>query len=353
MIKKFQIFENSIYIPLKRVLDSSGDINEEELEKVIGFESKDYDLDVINDYDFTLSVKENFFEDFVGIEKGVINYYFQIDSNYSNYEYHVDDSEMEYISSYFDDNNQKLVEKICDLLYIEKTDDNLRLLIPALGDNISNDILYELSYANEAVVEQEVSKAFKDLPFQLSISYTGKFDLDVDLNIHDIIEYIEKNELKEIETISDFLYNVDYDTFSYEIDYVGQSDFEPDYTDLNKVAETQLEDVIEDLEQYDKLVKNDPNQMRLFDKEIEEMDAQYKFKSDIFSKLKIEELEYAKQVGGKLLAWFESYEFQKNYMDSDKVDKLFKLKKLKDDDILNPKIDDEYGHLESAEMFNI
>ena len=40
-------------------------------------------------------------------------------------------------------------------------------------------------------------------------------------------------------------------------------------------------------------------------------------------------------------------------MDSDKVDKLFKLKKLKDDDILNPKIDDEYGHLESAEMFNI
>lgn len=351
MIKNFKIFENSLYTPLKKVLDNSGDIIEEELEKVIGFDKKDYKLDVINDLNFYLNVKEEFFDDFVNVENGVFRHYLGISSNYGGYENYVDESEIEYLHYYFNEENEKLFKRLCELLDVKNDDKDTSLLL-ALGNNIdTSDILYEISDANEMVIRKEVNKAFDDLPFQVDLNYTGNFDLELELNIHKIIDYIEKKELEDINTIADFLENVDYGNFTYEVENVWESEFDRDFTDTNKVIKEQLENIIDELEEITKLPKPDPNQLTLFN-DFEEYEAKYNFNSEIFTKLKFEDLRYAKDVGGKLLAWFKSYLFQKPFMDNSE-NKLFDYKRLESENILNPEIEKEYGHLVSAEKYNM
>jgi hypothetical protein len=362
MIVNFKIFENSLYTPLKKLLDDDNEeINDNDLEKIIGFKSKYFDLEIDNDNNFTLYLDEEFFCDFVNVENGIFTYLEGVQSDYG-YEHYVDESEIEYINNYLNDDNIKLIEKICKLLDIENTDENVRLLLYALGDSIEpNEFIWEISYANGEVIKKEAYKAIKDLPFSYSRAYSyrktyGKknFDFEIELNINDIVEYINKHNLKDIETVSDFLYNVDYSYFSYEIENVWESEFDPDYTELNKIAETKLDNIIEDLEEFTSMPQRDHNQLTLFDKDVlDNMEAEYILKSDLFSKLKIDNVESAKQLGGKLLAWFKSYFFQKKYMEEGEGEKLYKYKKLKELGILNSIIDDEYGHLESAVKFNL
>lgn len=68
MIKKFYIFENSLYSYLNDIGDL--DENEESLQKLIGFDSSDYKLDVkyYNSGCFGLIFKEDFLCDFFEIE---------------------------------------------------------------------------------------------------------------------------------------------------------------------------------------------------------------------------------------------------------------------------------------------
>jgi hypothetical protein len=355
MIKNFKIFENSIYSSLKYLLEND-DISEEKIDKIVGFNSKNYSLIVLNNDDFTLSFKESFLDDFVNVEDGVFRYYLQIYSYYGNYEYSIDESELEYLNHYLDDNNIELLNKLSELLKSDIDDSNdVSILILALGKNIDTDyILYEIGYANEQVVKEEVNNALKKLPFDISYSHGSSWDIDIDLSIGKIVEYIDKNKLEDINTVAEFIKSVDYSDFSYDVENVWESEIKPDYKEVNKKLKVELENVIEDLEESSKLTKPDPNQLSLFG-DFKDVEAKYNFNSEIFSKLSIDDLSYAKDVGGKLLAWFKSYIFQKKYMnDSNKNDnKLYKYKKLKEEGILNPDIDDEYGYIESVEKYNL
>lgn len=356
MIKNFKIFENSIYSSLKYLLEND-DISEEKIYKIVGFNSKNYGLIVLNDDEFTLSLNERFLDDFVNVEYGVFRYFIQVDPYYSSYEYDINEDELNYLHHYLDDHNINLLTKLCELLNsdIYADSDESSKLILALGKNIdTDDILSEIKYANEQVVKKDVNNALKKLPFDISYSHSSSWDIDIDLSINKIVEYIDKHKLEDINTVAEFLYAIDYSDFSYEVNNVWESEFDPDYTELNKKLKVELENVIEDLEESSKLTKPDPNQLSLFG-DFKDVEAKYNFHSEIFSKLSIDDLSYAKDVGGKLLAWFKSYIFQKKYMnDSNKNDnKLYKYKRLKEEGILNPDIDDEYGHLESVEKYNL
>jgi len=362
MIKKFYIFENSLYSYLNDIGDL--DENEESLQKLIGFDSSDYKLDVkrYNSGCFGLIFKEDFLCDFFEIESGAISYAKSIVKY--DYDYDVDRGEIDYISNYFSDENKNKFNTIIEKLdLIISIDDNEEIgHFFELTNKIIDykDFLMELSMAIQPVIVNNMKKVFKKLPFDVEVSGVGrKNDIILEFSVDEIGTYIDEHKLENINTIEDFLHNIDmsdFDIYSYE--NYWEFDETPDYSSLVDTIDTELEKIIDELDDVDEIdyksIFDDPKQLSLFkDDDIPKLANNYSFLYDFFSKLDVEYIKYAKKLGGKILAWFNSYDFQKMYMTKDGSPTKEKYDFLIANCNLNSKIKDEYEHLETMEEFNL
>lgn len=347
MIKKFYLFENSLYSDLSNANDY------DELEKFVGLPPDKYELSIVNNGRFDLSVKEDFIEDFLNLEERIIAWTLNVTCSSCNYDFYVDDSELDWISRYLTEENLHKLQEVAKFLDVGDIVDNERVcdMFTILGDDLIdyNNIIYEISAAKEQVVRQDVKTALNKLPIEFENSYAGKWDIDVVFDIEKIGEYIEKNNLKDINTVSDFLEDIDFSDINFELENTNESNNEEDHTDTNEQFEKTIDELIEKLN-IPKEKYNDPDQLKLFNDDFN--DTKYKFDFDVFGKIPISSnnIHKAKHLGGKLSAWFKSYVFQKNYMKGADLKKYEFLETL---DIMNPKIEDEYGYLVSAQQFNI
>lgn len=346
MIRKFYLFENTIYSYLRK------NNSEEDIQKVIGIDPKNYELD-ISGGNIILSFKEDFLTKFLELESGVFHFIFNILSNYSGaYEYPVEYNELNYIYSDLTKENKhklRMVLKYFDIDYNIVENEMLEYFFHLLGNLIDmNGVIYEISQAISEVIRKDVKNFLNELPIEIEQTY-GKYDVDIIIDIEKMGEYIEKEKLEDINTIADYLKNINLYNLDYELDNYYESEYEVDYTEMNKEFSNEIDSLIEKLDIFEEENIEDPNQLKLFDYDEK---IKYKFDFDIFSKIPFDSRNvlYAKEIGGKIIAWFRSYIFQKDYM---KNPTLEKYNTLKTEKIINPKIKDEYEYLDSANMFNI
>ncbi len=370
MIKRFKIFENSLYSSLKKIEDVKTDdnwvwkghthelVNDEKEELIRRIIGDDVECEIsFPDYsDVSLHFKDYDFTDFVGgdVENGSILWCLNVTNYYSDYYFDIDRDELNYINSYLSGDNCKLIDKLCKLLDVDTNKDEIISdLFLSLGGNLDyDDMLSEISTERTRSVEAAVGAELKALPFTLS--HSNKFDIEVEIEFEKIGEYIEKNKLEGVNTLEELFVEIDFSSLSYELEYDNSSNYVEDYKDLNMIVENQLEELIDKLDNSEEKF-TDPNQLDLFKNSDVEFKSpikhiKYEYQIDVFSKLNMEQLRYAEDIGGKVLAWFKSYEFQKNYMiDPD----LKKYKELKSKKILNPAIEYEYEYLQEVENYNL
>lgn len=354
MIKSFYVFENTLYSNLTAI--GSDFINkDEELEKIIGFKPKDYNLTVYSrGNDFQLSFREEFIADVLNLYRGDISHALFIGSY--GWEHNVDESEINYINIYFSDENKKTVKLLINLL-----DANITLNESEWGEEIGmifstldgiinvSDIINEISEAESDAIINHVKHEFEKLPIDISIAYSSVYDIDIEFNVNDIGEYIDENNLQDIDTVADFLRSLDFSEFGEDMENVSEYRDEMDFSKIQKKIQEELEKVIDLFEEYYISVPKDDDPKLFKDNEIEK-NPKYKLPYGIFSKLDFNNIEYAKNIGGRVLAWYKSYIFQKQYM---KDPSLEKYENLINNDILNPKIEEEYGYLKGIEDFNL
>ena len=360
MIKNFKIFENSLYSAFKKA-EKNGKEDDVAFKDIIGIDIEKYKYKVEQKHygDLSLFFKEKDLNELLDIESGVLNFALQF-TGYNNYEYDVDDSEVGYIVS---DENEQLVKKLFNLLdiKIETDSENISDVFQALGDNIIDigNITYEISCEYENAVKKNCLDALKNLPFDLSNEYDRNYDFELVFNFDDVEEYIKKHKLKDINTIGDLIKKTDFSDFDYSrLDNPWETDYKYDYKDVDKAFQKEVKQLIDKLEEGMKEPDYyDPNQLNLFQdiddeiikKILKHQPKKYNFQY-IFKKLDIRNLHYAQRVGGKILGWFKSYEFQKEFMKDEKLENYNQLKKEK---IIHPAIEYEYGHLPIAAAYNL
>lgn len=357
MIKKFYIFENTLFSSLNNLKKLNK--FEDELKKLIGFDNFRYLLTLYNNKDFTLSFNSNYLSKELNIYYSFSNIT-SILSQY--YEYDIGLDEIYFIDNYFSLENEITFKKLLNILDIDykKLNDNQVIGSVFFALDYFIDIYDIKSNINEAyknIIQSNCKKIVKNLPFKLSTSYISGFDIDLDFNIEEIGKYIEKNKLEDINTIYDLLKNVDFSYFNDELENIYEiREIEKiDYSYIQKCIQEQLESVIELFdEEINNSIFKDTNQFSIFkSNEIEKIkNKKYKFEYDIFSKIDLSKINEAKKIGGKILAWFKSYEFQKKYMDTNDPS-LEKYKKLINLDIINFKIKNDYEYLEFANIYNL
>jgi hypothetical protein len=354
MIKKFYLFENTLFSDLKDNIN-----NRDELHNLIGFDKKYYVLTISNyswdDYDFVLSFKEKFLVRFLNLEDGIFSWYINVNSNYRQYDTYIDDSEIGFIDRYLTDENLKKLETFLNYLDIDENYDSEILydVFQTIGDDIfdKRDIKLEISYEWEKAIKHNVDEVNQEIPFNITRSHKSDYTIDLEFSIDKIGNYIQDNKL-DVSSIEDFLSNINLSFFTYELDTHYETGYNFDYSDVNKAFSLEIDKLLSEIDIKEPKFE-DPTQLKLFnDDDYEELKTKkkYKFDYDFFIQLDIDNLHFAKRAGGKLIAWFESYIFQKNYM---KDEDAKKYEFLVDNDIIHPKIVEEYEHLVYSVKYNL
>lgn len=372
MIKYFKTFENNINDIYKDIVD---DYKKDDIKKFVGFDFPyEFEIDEStfnkNDANFTIYLKDEDFSDFVNIEDGTLKFTLSLNNYGNNYYYDVDISEIDYLHYYLNEDSEELLKEVIKYFdvnvgssYIDY--ENLSYFFEFLDKTEFFDkdlILYEISIQITNAVEKNAKDILKRLPFNVSIEYSPKWDLEFNFNIYDMLDYIEEKKLKDINSISDFIENVDFSDWSdwstIETNYT-EFNYEFDYKDLNSEFKKQIEKIISEFgENTTNFV--DPNQLNLFTGEEEKTTKKsknYTFEYKIFKNFPFNNsfIYKAKVLGGKILAWYFTYEFQKNFISKEKKeeDKLKKYKGIESENMLHPDIVKEYEHLKSSSVFNI
>jgi len=371
MIKKFKIFENSLYSEFKKAEELTKTSDEDEniiFKDIIGIDQSEYKYDATQNHygDLSLYFKKDDLQKLLEVEDGILDFALQF-TGYNNYYYEVDNSEVGY---YLDSEGEVLINKLFKMLDIKEKPEpeNIYELFEALGSkNIEiYDITGEIEYEFTAAVKYNCSEALKTLPFDLSREYNNKhYDYELVFEFDKIEEYIEKNKLEDINTLNDLIENFSFDDFSWEVlNSPWESNYSMKFDDVYKEFNKSVKELIEKLEDGMKEPEyKDPMQLDLFKdvdeevlrKAIEYQPITYNYQYEVFKNMSIRDLHYAKDVGGKVLGWFKSYEFQKSYIASEKdyEQKVKNYIKLRDEKIIHPAIVHEYEYLPEAEKYGL
>jgi len=379
MIKYFKIFENSLCASFKKAQKQKEDHIENDFavfKDIIGIDIEEYKYDVEYQWasgkyygNLSLFFKEKELGDLLDVDGGAISFASQF-TGYNNYEY---PSEVAEVGYHVSDENMILVKKLFNLLDIklDLEPENITDVFSALGNEIldAQNVSYEISYELENAIEYNCLDAIKNLPFELSYTHYKinniDYDFELEFNFDDVEEYIEKNKLEDINTINDLIENSDFSEFDYEkLENAWESDYKSNFDNVDKTLEEELEKVIDALEEGMKEKEyDDPNQLNLFKdiddeiikKSIEHQKKKYNFQYDVFKNLNIRNLRYAQDVKGKILAWFKSYEYQKNFITSEKnyEKKTERFLKLRNEKIIHPAIEYEYDYLPEVEKYGL
>lgn len=307
----------------------SDDFKPEDIEKYIGLKEKNYIIQtewnykehkyvpIYDDISLTIYTKESILEELMNIEQGVIGYFFGIINPYSNWEYYVDDGELNYIGRNLTDENIEKVKKLGEMFDIKLKFDEYGVkegeiynLFEELGlKKEIQELKYDIESEYEDTIKIEAKKIIKELPFEISSCYKDDFNLEITFSYESIIEYIKKNNLKDIKTIKDFLKNVSSD-LSYEIDssaYENLGDFE----DLNRNFEYCVENYIDSPDDvFPRLIIID--NLDLFKKKIDLARFDYVYDAQKINwnlKNRMNLFQLAKHYNNSICSWFNSEKF--------------------------------------------
>lgn len=354
---------------------SSDEFKPEDIEKYIGFDENEavinqekqyrYPYTPEPSYDeegFTLIIKNKILEELFGIDSGSIEYALQF-NQYNSYEYDVDDDELNYLGRYTSKETNKKIKKLAKSFNFK--------FKPEPGEEIEiNDLFQyldltedldtfksEMSMAHERAIAKAADEALKKLPFNLDNNDNHdrgydreKYQYKLYFEYKTIIEYMEKYKL-DVKNIKEFLSNiVDSDDLSPESIEYDDSYSYINYDDLSKSIDDVVTKYIDSPDDIFKIWIEKDN-LEMF-KKFEKRYAFYNFDYDFWCNHKRHSnnlLVMARLFNGKILEWFKTYEFQKYLIEHDKD--YYKV--LKNADILNTKIENDFSYIVNADKFNI
>ena len=238
---------------------------------------------------------------------------------YSQYEYYVDDSELDYLDTYLTPEIIKEIKDLADLFNydLDIVDDdhngNFRKFFQYLGLNRKlNDFKAEISMENERAVEKAAKDLLKSLPFVLNIQYASKFNLELKFEYNDIIEYINKHNLENIKTIKKLLEHI-YESDEFESSKIEQEikyEYLGDFKDLkNNVIDAVNEYSISPDDVFPFIIQHDNLEAFKDNMELANFVSIYQipesYRNDRYNLFEI-----AKHFNGEILKWFDSSDFR-------------------------------------------
>ena len=315
---------------LIEVLESP-DFKPEDIVNYIGLDEKDYKIDFFTNYrgqdpeyyddKLKLFMKAQKLDDILDKEEGIINYILKLDAYYNDYDFYVDKSELDYIGNYLPKETITEIKKFANLFNFSlKLDEDgdieigeIYKLFKYLGlkSNLE-DFRNEISNENTRAVEKLARYLIKSLPFNLSFEYTGNFDIELEFNYKDIIDYMKENKL-EVYSIKELLENIsEFNDFSYEIEYNGEKDeYLEGFKDLIKEVDNVIENyIISPDDIFPKLIAID--NLKAFQENFDKAIFNYNYDVSIdYNSKRLDLFRLAKHYKGKILQWFISPEFEK------------------------------------------
>lgn len=311
---------------LIQVLESP-DFKPEDIVNYIGLDEEDYKLKSGSYYRYEpeyyddklfIFMKSSELDNILNKQEGTTNFILTLDAYYNNYEYYVDDSELDYLGNYLPKETIIELKKFAKLFkYKLKFDkDGIKeceiynfFIYLGLKDKL-DDFKNEISMENERAVEKLARHLIKSLPLILSFEHNGDFDIELEFNYKKIVEYMKENKL-EVYSIKELLENVsEFTDFSNEIEYDGGKEEYIDYKDLIRDVDNTIEnytispdDIFVKLIQVDNLKAFQDN----FSKAI------FNYNYDVFidyKKMEMNLFKLAAHYKGEILQWFMTKEFE-------------------------------------------
>lgn len=309
----------------------SSDFKKEDILKFIGFNENEYEFKL--DYNwkdgyyptyskegFTILFKLRKLEKLMNIENDFFNYLFRILSDYSDYDYYVEEDELDYLGNYIGNEAIEKVKKLAKIF-------NYKLKIDSDGDieegeiykmftylglsSELDDYKTEISYAHERAIKKAAKELIKTLPFDISTTYEKTYNCELSFDYDTIIEYLEKNNL-EVKTIKELLENLSESSdFNYDFEYEGKYDH-LEYTDLQKEINNHLDKYVEYPDEiFPKLMQTD--NLKAFKNNIKLacFNCEYDTRVD-YERVNWNLFQFANYYkDGEIFKWFKSDQFEK------------------------------------------
>jgi hypothetical protein len=302
-----------------------------------------------------MNIKE--LENLMDIENGFIDHLFNITSSYGSQDYYVDDEELNYLQGYLSDQNIKDIKKLADLLdydldlEAERDSGEIRNFFDYIGlEKELDDFKMEIGSENERAIEKSAYSLLNSLPFNLSYKHSGKFNVEVDIEYENIIKYMETNK-KDVKTIKELFENINESTdFTYDFEYEGKYEFMGEFKDLQNEVYNVVDKYLSSPDDiFVKLIQCD--NLELFKKKIDLANFTYVYDFWFnYDRKRGNLFQIAISVNKSILEWFKTYDFQKSIIDDSDAE-MYKL--LKETDIINPEIKDEFEYLVDSESYNL
>jgi len=347
-------------ITLLQILESK-DFKPEDIINYIGLGDKEYRIPTkysysddgpmyIPDFDdkgVTIYTNSSILEKLMDIEGGIIYYLLQFSASYNNYEYDVEDDELNYINNYLSDDIINKIKKLSDIFSYKldlEEGEEIRKFFEYLGlnDELEN-FKTEISYENERGVSKAANALLESLPFNVNTEYKDDFNLELYFEYDTIIEYMKKHNMK-VENIKDFLENIyEASDFSYDFEYEMKQEYMGDFEDLKKEIDKVVQKYIDSPDDiFPKLIECD--NLELFRNKFELSIFDYSYSYWNNGKRKQGDLfDMARDYNGKILQWYSTAEFKEKV--KEKVDSVYY-------DELIKKIED-YEALEMSKKYNL
>lgn len=356
MITNFKIFENinhgKFYKILTKIKNDSDKFDE--IENYIGFDFE-YKIKDSYSWDFEIYLNEENLSNVVDVEESVISYVQQMASDYSNYEYYLDADELNYVANFLSKDSLKEIKNLAKYVGFKgdvEEDGVIIELLEYLGLNdLIDDIMNEMRMEHERAVQDTADYVLGSFPFSFGFG-DRNFNLSLEFDIDETLKHIEKYKLK-VDNLKEYLEKINFSEISYEVEhdhYENLGDFE----DLNVEVYNKVQNYVLFPETLVKeFVLNDD--LELLKEHIE--DAHFIEKYDYWynhKKLSENLFEIANTKNGKILKFFKSYKFQKWFLKDNNIDNnIIRYKQLVENEILHPKIKNEYGYLVGGEKYNL
>lgn len=311
---------------LLKILESES-FKADDIINYIGFDEDDYkieseynyhkheDVPSIYNEGIDILIKPDVLEDAMGIDEGILSWFLSFGSYGNNYEYYVDEEELNYLNNYLTDEILNKIKKL-SIIFNSNIDPNKEGEICELFYNLGlkshlDDFKNEISYENERAVEKAVKETIDSLPYGIDNIYDKNgFNITLNFEYKDIIKYIKENKIEEVETLKEFIENVSENSdFNYEIEY-NNYEYLDDFKDLRNEVENITDAYLDNPDEViPKIIQED--NLEMFKKNIEH--ALFSYEYTIFMDFKREKLnlfELIKRVNGKILKWIKTDEFK-------------------------------------------
>jgi hypothetical protein len=280
------------------------------------YESPIYDINGI-----TLLTTSKYLEFLMGIEENSINFVYSFTNYYNQYEYYVDDDELNYLENYLTTENEKQTIELAKIFGIKLSTDGNRLqegqfykLFDKLGLYYKlNNYKGEISMENERAVEKAAKKVISELPFKIDFINKKDYDIEIEIVYDDVVKHIKENNLKDVKTIKDFLEKCVHE-IGTDIEYDKKNQFLGDFKDLNREIENDLDDFIT---WPDGIFTNliIENKLKLFKKKIELANFGHYYDIRVnYNNVRKNLFQLSEHYKNSIYNWFKTDEFEEMFM---------------------------------------